>query len=69
MEYEVKVKIVADDEFDAEMQRQGLQNLVEQLGADNDILVSIADKAKAQKYGSKIRDVLNNSFVRRMLGV
>lgn len=66
-QFEVKIKISAVDDFEADLLQQGLQNLVEQLGAGNNLLIEIANKQKAAEWGSKIRAMINNPIVKRFL--
>ena len=67
-DFEVTIKIKANDVMQSTLIKEGLQNLVDELGEHQTFLVEISDKTVAHAYGKQVKSFLSNKIFASFLG-
>jgi len=68
--FEVKVKVQAPDIMKASLMGEGIQNVLAELGADNQqFLIELADKQVTRNYAGQIIKAINNPVIKKLFGV
>ena len=63
---EVKVKVQADGVMEANLMRDALQNIHDEMHSNRDFLLELADKKAARDYAGKINSLINNPMVKML---
>jgi len=69
MRITVNVVVTANDVMEAEMMRTGIQNILDELGQYQQILVELADPVMANEYKEKLMKIINNPIVKKLANV
>lgn len=67
-QFEIKVKVHADDIMMAGLAQQGVQNVLDELAEHQTFLIELADRNVARGYKEKIMGVMNNPLVKKLAG-
>lgn len=65
-QFKVTVLVNANDVMMANMAAQGVQNVLNEIGADQTILIDLSDPKVAKNYRDKIMTLLNNPLVKKL---
>jgi len=65
-QFKVTVIVNANDVMMANMAAQGVQNVLNEIGADQTILIDLSDPKVAKNYRDKIMALLNNPLVKKL---
>jgi hypothetical protein len=69
-EFEVKIKVKAQNFAKASLMAEGVQNVINELGEHNQaLLVELADETTTKKYAADVMKWINNPMLRRIIGV
>lgn len=66
MQVEIKLKVNAPDVMVAELMRQGAQNVLNELGEHQSILLDLSNPAVAADYRNKLMTIIENPLVKKM---
>lgn len=65
---EVKLKVQANGIMEANLMRDALQNIHDEMKDNRDFLLELADKNAARDYAGKINSLINNPMVKMLAG-
>lgn len=65
---EVKLKVQANGVMEANLMRDALQNIHDEMKNNRDFLLELADKNAARDYAGKINSLINNPMVKMLAG-
>ena len=65
---EVKVKVQANGVMEANLMRDALQNIHDEMHSNRDFLLELSDKKAARDYAGKINSLINNPMVKMLAG-
>ena len=68
-QFEVKVKVHADDIIMAGIAQQGIQNVLDELKEHQNFLIDLSDRNVAKGYKDKIMGIMNNPMVQKLAGI
>lgn len=68
-QYEARININAAEPKLAALIGEGIQNVLDELGKNQEMFIELADKAKTQKYANSVKAHMKNSIVRTLLGL
>ena len=68
-QFEVKVKVHADDILMAGIAQQGIQNVLDELKEHQNFLIDLSDRNVAKGYKDKIMGIMNNPMVKKLAGI
>lgn len=66
-EFKVTVTVKAGDIIEAEMLRDGIQNVLSELGSDQLILLQLADRQTARHYATRVRQLINSPLMKQIV--
>ncbi len=66
--FNVTVTVEASDVMMAGLAKEGIQNVLDELGEHQYFLIELADPAKAKGYKDKILTLINNPIVKILAG-
>lgn len=68
--FEVKIKVNAPSFAKAFLMAEGVQNVVNELGEQNQaLLLELADEETTKRYANEVRKYLKNPMVKKLIGV
>lgn len=67
-QFEVKVKVKANDIIEAEIIREGIQNVLNELGENQAFLIELANPQVARNYHAKLKTIIDNPIVKKLAG-
>ncbi len=68
-DFEVKIVLKAQNFAKASLMGEGIQNVVNELGENNQLLIELADEAITQRYATEVLKWINNPMLKKILGV
>jgi len=65
--FKVNITVDATDIMQAELLGQALQNILNEMGEDQAILIQFSNPGVARQYSLKIRQLANNPLAKKLL--
>jgi hypothetical protein len=68
-QYKATINIISASPKLAALIGEGIQNVLDELGENQEMFLELADKAKTRKYAESVRTLMQSSIVRKLLGL